>query len=170
MPLAAYGVVHRPTIGIYHVVGQNDEAMTSGVYAIFRGAVLEQIRRSAFWLSKARFAEARQRLNATASLAHGWDTYGAESPNDVARTGAAKILDVLESASLPPTRLTPTVEGGIAVSFVEGSNRAVIEIYNTGEIAAATYSDEGEPAVWELDETDARLLGAIDKIRVHLAS
>ena len=171
MPLlAAQPVNQRLTIGIYRVVGQNDEAVTSPTYATGLRTALEQIYKSAFWMSKARFAQARQRLNETAFLAHGWDTYGAESPNDLARTLADKILNVLETASLPPTRLTPSVEGGIAMSFVEGSNRAVIEIYNTGAIAAATYSDEGEPAVWELDsETDA-LQGTIAQIRVHLAT
>jgi len=56
------------------------------------------------------------------------------------------------------------------VSFVEGSNRAVIEVYNTGEIAAATYSDQGEPVVWELNNTGSTLLDAIHQIRVRLTS
>lgn len=168
MPIAAQEAIHRPTIAIYRV-DQNDEVIISETYASVLPS-LERIDWSEFWRSKARFTEARQRLNETASLARGWDTYDAESPNIVARTRAAKILDVLETASLPPTRLTPTVEGGIAVSFLAGANRAVIEIYNSGEIAAATYSDEGEPTVWELDETEARLLSAINQIRVHLAA
>lgn len=169
MPTAAQEAVRRSMIGLFYRVRQNDEAITSETYASAFPS-LEPIYSSAFLLSKARFAEARERLNETASLARGWDTYDAESPNAVARTRAEKILNVLETATLPPTRLTPTVEGGIALSFVAGANRAVIEIYNSGEIAAANYSDEGEPAVWELDETDARLLGTIDQIRVHLAA
>ena len=170
MRLAAQERIQKPTIGIYRLVGRNDEAVTAGAYANLLDALLEQMGRSAFWRSKTHFTEARQQLEATESLLQGWDSYGAEPPNDVARTVAAQILDVLESAPLSPTRLAPSVEGGIAVSFVKGSNRAMIEIYNTGQIAAATYSDEGEPAVWELDPTDTQLQGAIEQIRVYLAS
>jgi hypothetical protein len=170
MPLPAHEAVQSPMVGIYRVVGRNDEAVTSLAYATGLHAALEQIYRSDFWQSKLRFANARQRLKATASLAHGWDRHGAEPPNAIARTLAATILDLLETASLPPTSLTPTVEGGIALSFVEGASRAVIEIYNTGDIAAATYSDEGEPRVWEPGPTEVPLLDSIRQIRVHLAA
>jgi hypothetical protein len=161
---------YRPMAGIYGVIGQNDEAVTSPAYATGLRSALEQIFKSSFWLTKARFADARQRLNATASLAKGWDSYDSEPPNAAARDLAAKILNVLEAAALAPTQLTPTVEGGIALSFVEGRSRAVIEVYNSGEIAVATYSDRGEPAVWDVEPADAPLLHSIEQIRVHLAA
>ena len=108
-------------------------------------AAFEEIYKSSFWLSKARFAAARRQLSTTVSLKPDWDTYGAESPNELARTRAAQILDLLEEASFPPARLMPSAEGGISISFVAGDNRGEIEIYNTGEIAAATYSGQSEP-------------------------
>jgi hypothetical protein len=162
--------IHGPTIGIYRVTGRNDEAVTSPAYATSLHTAFEQILGSAFWLTKVRFAGVRRRLDATASLAQGWDSYGSEPPNAIARGLAERILDLLEAAWLAPTQLTPTVEGGIALSFVEGESRAVIEIYNTGEIAAATYSDQGEPRAWELEPAEARLRGSIEQIRVHLAA
>jgi hypothetical protein len=169
--LAAQGVDYSPAIGLCWSFGQDDEAVTSQVYPKDPRAAREEIfGTSAFWPSKARFEEARLRLNATVSLQQGWDTYGAESPNHVARSLASRILNALEASVLPPTHLMPSVEGGIAMSFVEGDNRAEIEIYNTGEVAVATYSGQGEPAVWELDCTDSALQNAIDKIRVHLAA
>ena len=157
---------HGPPAGIYYRIG-NDEAMTSNAYATNLRTSLEQ---STFWQTKQRFANARQRLSAAAALAYGWDSYGSEPPNATARSLAARILDLLETAALAPTQLTPTVEGGIALSFVEGNTRALIEIYNTGEIAAAMYSDRGEPTVWELEPAEAPLLGSIEQIRVHLAA
>jgi hypothetical protein len=160
---------HGPPVGIYRLIG-NDEAVTSKAYATSLRTSLEQVYRSTFWQTKAHFADARQRLSAIAALARGWDSYGSEPPNVNARSLAARILDLLETASLVPTQLTPTVEGGIALSFVEGNTRAVIEIYNTGEIAAAMYSDRGEPTVWELEPAEAPLLGSIEQIRVHLAA
>lgn len=167
--LVAQVTEYRPTIGFSHF-DENDEAVTSQVYGRDLNAKLEEIYRSAFWRSKARFVEARRRLKSTVTLACGWDTYGAEAPNDVARALAWKILDALEADLLPPTRLMPSAEGGIAISFVEGDNRAEIEIYNTGEVAAATYSARSEPMAWELSNIDSALKNAIIEIRVRLAA
>jgi hypothetical protein len=170
MPLLAPNAIYRPTIGIYPAIDWNDEAVTSSAYANNVQTAREQIYRSTFWQDKLRFANARQRLENIQSLGPDWDTYGAEPPNAIARTLAGKILDLLETASLPPTCLNPTVEGGIAISFIENVRRAVIEIYNTGEVAAATYSDEGEPIVWEPVPSEVPMRNSIYKIRVHLAA
>jgi len=144
---------------------ENDEAVTSRVRAMDR----LEISVSAYWQNKTRFVEARRRLKGTAALSNGWDTYGAEAPNDLARAAAASILEALETHLLAPTRLMASSEGGIAISFVEGEKRAEIEIYNTGEVAAATYSRGGDATAWELDNTEPALKHAITKIRVHLA-
>lgn len=167
--LVAQATDYGPPIGFYRVFDQNDEAVTSQVYGRELRAKLEEIYKSAFWRSKARFLEARRRLNSAVTLACGWDTYGAETPNDVARALARKILDALEADLLPPTHLMPSAEGGIALSFVEGDNRAEIEIYNTGEVVAATYSGRSEPMAWELSNESA-LKNAIIEIRVRLAA
>jgi hypothetical protein len=160
---------HGPAAGIYRFVS-NDEAVTSSAYSISLQTSLEETYKSTFWRTKERFANARRRLSAIARLAHGWDNNGSEPPNAAARDLATRILNLLETAWLVPTQLTPTVEGGIALSFVEASSRAVIEIYNTGEIAAATYSDQGEPRVWDVELTEVPLLRSIEQIRVHLAA
>jgi hypothetical protein len=125
---------------------------------------------SAFLTSKARFDDARHRLKAVAILRHGWDSYAAEPPNDVAYTLASTILDELEANHLPPTRLMPSVEGGIGLAFVEGGNRAYLEVCNTGETVVAIYGTQGEPEVWEIDATQAARKAAIDRIRVYLAA
>jgi hypothetical protein len=171
MPIYAppIGTFQRPTVGVYRAIGRNDEALTSVAYGAPLLRSLEQIYRSSYWRTKTLFAEARRHLNSAADLAPGWDGDGSEPPNTTARALAAKILDLLEGAPLSPARLTPTVEGGIALSFVEGTSRAVIEVYNTGEIAAATYSDHGEPTVWEPGPTEPLLQESIEQIRVHLA-
>jgi hypothetical protein len=171
MPISSPPIetLQGPAVGLYRFISDDGVAMSSA-YATSLQTSLEEIYRSTFWRTKASFADARLRLSAIARLAHGWDGYSSEPPNANARSLAAKILDLLETASLVPTQLTPTVEGGIAFSFVEVDSRAVIEIYNTGEIAAATYSDQGEPTVWEPESTEAPLLGSIEQIRVHLAA
>lgn len=161
---------YRPPIGFNPIFDQNDEAVTSKVYGKDLLAKFEEIYKSAYWLTKARFFEARRRLSSTVTLGRDWNTYGAEPPNDLARALAGTVLDALEADLLPPSHLVPSAEGGIAISFVEGFSRAAIEIYNTGEIAAATYSGRGEPAAWELSTTESTLKKTIFQIRVHLAS
>jgi len=141
----------------------------SGEDTVTTSRLFEEIYRSAFWRTTARFGEARRRLKATAALAADWDTYGAEPPNDTARAIAARALNELEAEALPPTRLMPSSEGGVAISFIEGDNRAEIEIYNTGEIAVATYTSDSEPVVWELDGSAPAWKQAIHNIRVRLA-
>lgn len=161
---------YSPLIGLSPSFWQSNEASTSQVYEKPLRLMCGEIYRSAYWLTKARFAEARQRLKTTVTLECGWDTYGTEAPNDVARHLAGTILDALEADGLPPTRLLPSSEGGIAISFVEGDRRAEIEIYNSGEVAAATYSANSEPVVWELCNLDSALKNSITEIRVHLAA
>jgi hypothetical protein len=158
-------------VGIYRIIGQNDEASTSLAYSRqFHERLREVYSVSEFWKNKFRFHSLRQKLGFTASLPEGWNTYGSEAPNDVARSLAAAVLDSLERGSLPPSALTPSSEGGIAIAFVNGAQRAFLETYNTGEIVAATYSPNSEPAVWEFQMSENQLQSAIDQIRVHLSA
>ena len=168
--LAAQVSDYSLALGFYPGFCPNDEAVTSQIYEVDLHAAFKEIYRSAFWQSKAHFAEARRRLRNTATLPSGWDTYDAEAPNDLARAITEKVLDALEADMLSPTRLMPSSEGGVAITFVEGDNRALIEIYNNGEIAAATYSSDSEPLAWELGDTDSALKNAIEDIRVRLAA
>ena len=132
--------------------------------------MLREIYRSESWKSNALFDDARNRLWETNLLASDWDTYGADAPNKNARELASLILALLQAEALAPTRLLPSVEGGIAVSFVGKTVRAEIEIYNTGEIAAATYSGYEEPEVWEFNNIDDSIRSAIETIRERLRS
>lgn len=167
MPISA--AIDCPAVAIVRFVRENEAAATPAAYASGLNAALERIFTSAYWLNKAEFSDVRQQFDSTGSLGQGWDSQGADPPNSIARTRAKRIIDLLETTSLPPARVTPTVEGGIALSFVGESRRAVVEVYNTGEIAAAIYSDQGEPMVWELEPNEAEVLDSIRQIRAHLA-
>jgi hypothetical protein len=83
---------------------------------------------------------------------------------------AARVLALLEEAALPPSQLIPSVEGGIALSLAGENVRAEIEIYNTGEIAAVTYSEQSEPIAWDIDSRDDAIESGIERIRVHLSA
>ena len=124
---------------------------------------------SIFWQIKRRFETHRDQLDQTAFLQENWNTYDSEPPNILARTITSKILNLLEEELLSPVRLSPSADGGIALSFVENKNRAIIEVYNSGEIAAATYADIGDPIVWDVENTSDSIKAAIHKIRVRLS-
>ena len=158
-------------VGIYRIVGQNDEASTSMAYSSqFREGLREVYNVSEFWKNKSRFQSLHQKLDLAGSLPENWNTYGSEPPNEVATSLALAVLQSLEKVSLPPSALTPSSEGGIAIAFVNGAKRALLETYNTGEVVAATYSSESEPQVWEFKFNESGLQSAIDEIRVHLAA
>ncbi|MFN0169336.1 MAG: hypothetical protein ACKV22_23180 [Bryobacteraceae bacterium] len=67
---------YRPPIGSNPIFDQNDEAVTSKVYGKDLLAKFEEIYKSAYWLTKARFVEARRRLSSTVTLGRDWNTYG----------------------------------------------------------------------------------------------
>lgn len=168
--LVSQQAIERPIPGIYRKLGQNDEAQTSAEGRGFMAHWLTEVFRSVFWENKARFDDARVRLSQACVLQPGWDTYGSDPPNEIATTIAKQILALLEAESLPPSRLLPSSEGGIAISFVKGPMRAGIEIYNSGEIAAATYTQQDQPIVWELDGSEAAIKDTIEQIRVRFSA
>lgn len=168
--LASHEAVSRPIIGIYRSVGGIDSAQTSTESTGMISHPLSEVFKSIFWVNKARFNDARSRLQSTTLLQPGWDTYDADPPNQIARKLAQKMLLKLEAEALPPSRLLPSSEGGIAISFANENGRAEIEIYNSGEIAAATYSLHEEPIVWDLDGSNAGITTTIEQIRVRLSA
>jgi len=171
MPLLnATEALARPSVGIYRFEEHADEAVNSAVRAWSIAHERQQGSMSFFWLNRARFEEARDRLGKTARLNRGWDTYGGDPPNALASMIAANVLTALEAEALPPARLLPSVEGGIAITFAEDNGRAEIEIYNTGEIAAAAYAGTQDPTAWEFGPNEDEIKIAINRIREHLFS
>lgn len=167
MPIAAPNPV--PIQAIYADFSDEDESFTSP-HRGYQQAVLEGIYQSNFLSVKLRLAQAGRALRRSSALRAGWDTYGSEAPNATARTNAWRILANLDTAELAPTRVLPSSEGGIAFSFISGSNRAEIETYNTGEIVAAIYSIADSPKIWEVQNNNDALSAAIEAIRVHIAA
>lgn len=93
-----------------------------------------------------------------------------KAPNDRACSLFAVVLGKLKACDLAPTRLMPTVEGGIEIIFVEREKRASIEIYNTGELIAATYGTDIQPKIWEILDIEHSLEMTIHQICVYLTN
>jgi hypothetical protein len=170
MPFVLPPPLEVSSLSIAARLGSSAETITSKPYARVIACVVAELGRSTFWQMKASFGALRASLKDISALPAGWDTYGAEAPNERSRKLASKVLDILELCNLLPDRLSPSAEGGIAFSFVDGDNRAGIEVYNTGEIAAAIWSGQNPPIVWESEHSETALKRAIEQIRACLAS
>jgi hypothetical protein len=169
MPVTVPPVDYRPAVALYHHLGPGNESITSPYTAMLENTYAE-ICRSNFWTWRKQFEAAQRDVAGLSSLQHGWDTYDAEAPNELARTTAKDILRILEQEALPPSRLLPSREGGITISFAEGSRRAEIEAYNSGEIAVAIYTPTEVLKVWELNAETRSIREAIASIRVYLTA
>jgi len=123
--------------------------------SIFRGA-------------KLRGYQNRWRVYALAKLRPNWDSYGAPVPNGRSVANAIRVLNLLESLNLDPTRILPSAEGGVGICFVRGDRYADIECSNEGEVLGVYYIGSQTPVLIETDATDASISAALERIRNHI--
>ncbi len=64
-----------------------------------------------------------------------------------------------------PDKITPSVENGVGISFIQGDKYADIECFNTGEILAVTSDRQSPPQVWEVEDRPQAITAALRKIR-----
>jgi hypothetical protein len=85
------------------------------------------------------------------TLKEGWDGDHAEIPGWLAVKHAKEIVCRCWTISFKPTKILPSVEGGIAISFESTGKYADMECFNTGDILAVVSDRKNEPDVWKLD-------------------
>jgi hypothetical protein len=98
-------------------------------------------------------------------LPMGWDGCNAESPNKNSVIRAQSILVHLFRMKFLPDKVTPSVENGVGISFIQGDKYADIECFNTGEILAVTSDQQCPPQVWEVENSPQEITSALRKIR-----
>jgi hypothetical protein len=152
---------YRPRRGKEAVTSNYDEALQK---------VLDTREESEYWRSLQLFEEAHRQLQELADLSPNWDSYGAEVPNESAKSTAEKVVALLRSMSVPPTRIVASSEGGIGICFVHEDRYADLECFNTGEIVAVSYRGTREPHAWEVAPEDEAIKAAIEQIRAHFST
>ncbi len=107
----------------------------------------------------------QEKLASFSGLAEGWDTYDAPRPARAAISSAWEFLEQLwnNKPSFEPTRIAPTVDGSIVISFLDDETRANIEFFDSGEIAAMISKPEEEPHIWGIDDGEESLYDAIER-------
>jgi hypothetical protein len=120
-------------------------------------------------LTSPRIWELKGQLESLSGLATGWDSYDAGPPNATAMRNARILLEarVSHGASILPTRISTSVEGGVGFVFREAGRYADIECFNSGEAVTAVSDESGGSSVeeWSGSETEAM----IDWLRCHVA-
>jgi hypothetical protein len=112
--------------------------------------------------------ECYEKLKQLSNLPANWDSYNAEPPNNIALNWTREILKILFKMGFPPTRITPSVENGVGISFICEHKYADIECFNEGDILAVISDGKGIPEVWEVESTTLAITSTIDKIREFL--
>lgn len=91
-----------------------------------------------------------------------WDGYGSPKPEAHTISTARTILSALLAAQLPPDRIVRSAAGGCFVYISQGLRWADIEVFNDGELIAATHEDKTTVDMWEF--TAGALADTIQRI------
>ncbi|MBU0514869.1 MAG: hypothetical protein KJ621_08865 [Proteobacteria bacterium] len=104
------------------------------------------------------------KLNEFRSLDDNWNEYGSEAPNELALAAAREVLIVLQKVGLAPSRLAPSAEDGVGISFYKGNKYANIECFNDGEIWATISDPPKEAEIWQLSISPEDIRLSVEKI------
>jgi hypothetical protein len=111
------------------------------------------------------------RLDSFKDLQHGWDSYDAEPPSEVAIASAKRVLHVIWSIGLVLSIkvISPSVEGGVGIVFTGSDQKyADVECFNDGDILAIISEGVKDPSVWAIGGEPGALRQAIEKIHAFL--
>ncbi len=99
-------------------------------------------------------------------LEHGWDSYDAEPPSGWAVSNAEEFLRVSEKAGLFPSHVSPSVVGGVGITFRHSFRRHAYVEFENDETASVLYSfDKRDPQVDMFEAKDYSVI--IDTISLH---
>jgi len=109
----------------------------------------------------------RKKLDAMRSLRIGWNGYDAKPPSELAVTTASSYLDQLASEQLAPTRVAPSVVGGVGITCRKGDRGVYVEFYNDGRVHALFAHGE-DAATTSVDPTAAGFHNLLIRAREYL--
>lgn len=112
------------------------------------------------------------RLASFADLKDNWNSYGAEAPSKLAIETANRIAGTLHESFLAPTRIAPSVVGGIGISIKNPEGRKVyLEVYNDATVYMMLSDDtDDDPVVFPVrTDTEKSRKSVVTDARQHLA-
>jgi hypothetical protein len=98
-----------------------------------------------------------------------WNAYGSPSPTKPAIEISRGILNSLSAERLPPERVLPSADGGVALVFVtDTENRAVIETLNDNSVFVLLYDRRGNSKTLVWNESGAVKHEILKQLGSHL--
>lgn len=147
-----------------------DAAETSRYYRYLESKVEESLGGSQFMTVGHDFKVLEEKLSRLQSLELGWDSYDAEPPSFEVIRRAKDFLHLFRATLLTPSKVLPSGEGGVALSFYSENGRdAYIEFLNDGESQAVLYARSGEIHEHEVEMTPEGASHLAQLIREHRA-
>jgi hypothetical protein len=110
----------------------------------------------------------KAKLDAIGSLPPGWDSYSAPSPTESAMKNARCFLAVLVQSNRFPSRLAPSVVGGVGFTFKRNDLKVYVEFSNRGTAHALFSDGVTDPRVEKVEPTDAGYRALMAEIRTYL--
>lgn len=120
------------------------------------------------WLSNeisnesSKWNEFASKLEVFEGLGAGWDGYNAPAPTKRVVSVSKKFIGILQSRDFFPTRVNPTVVGGVAITFLEGSRKAYVEFLNGNIALLLLKKAENEPSITEFEFSYLQLVELAD--------
>jgi hypothetical protein len=96
------------------------------------------------------YEEYRQRIRETASLPHGWDSGNAGPMSEEAIQNAIRLLDLLESARISPSRVVPTCDDSILIRYPMHDLTIEWEFFSQGDNVRVQIAPSGEETYLEI--------------------
>ncbi len=138
------------------------------ILTFFKHSIAEAGSTSKFLQIAKTYQELRSSLDVCATLADGWDSYGAAKPAKHSIEAADRFLQRLFAELFMPSRVIPSAEGGTALYFNSDNKTAYLEYRNSREVILAMFDDHSDPIVVELTENDADESRALSLIRSYI--
>lgn len=91
------------------------------------------------------------KLETFKNLENGWDSYRASVPSQNTLAQATIFLEEAAKSGTVPTRLAPSVVGGVGFTFKHENRKTYVEFRNTGSVHSLFSDGSGDPDVEKID-------------------
>ncbi len=85
------------------------------------------------------------KLERLRNLGESWSGYGTPPPSDAAIVTAKAFLARLIGTDFEPSRLAPSVAGGVGITHKKRGRRVYVEFFNDGEVCSLFSDGETDP-------------------------
>jgi hypothetical protein len=103
------------------------------------------------------------------ALEVGWDGEEAAPPNEWSLGLAEEVLYMAAGKGISPSHIGPCIDEGVTIVFVQGPRKAMVEVFNSREIAGVTSEGKGRTDAFEITDDTESLDDALDRISEFLA-